>query len=269
MMMQPLLFGAPERTLFGLFHPASANRPGVLLCAPFGQEAIRTQRFYRVLTERLVRAGHPVLRFDYYGCGDSMGDDTDGDLEGWILDVLTADAELRRLAGCKDCVWMGMRLGAALALMAAARAAPAPARVVAWDAVLNGSQYLALLRDRHVTSLIGAFSLVPSPNPARLAEDPAQYCDQAIGYALSPSLREQLAALRLTGSGWPSREVESVMVGDPDDPDMREWAAAPPAKARFLALQHGIDWTSNSAGSLPLVPAPALMALTQQLGAAL
>jgi pimeloyl-ACP methyl ester carboxylesterase len=254
--------------LFGLFHAAPAGRPGVLLCAPFGQEAIRTQRFYRVLTERLVRAGHPVLRFDYYGCGDSMGDDLDGDLEGWVLDVLTADAELRRLAGSRDCVWMGTRLGATLALMAAARATPAPARVVGWDAVLDGREYLALLRDRHVSSLLDAFSLVPSPHPARLAEDPTQFIGEAIGYALSPRLRAQLSALRLTGSDWPSGQAESVMVGDPEDSEMREWAAAPPARARFIALQHGIDWTSNSAGSLPLVPAPALMAITQQLGAA-
>lgn len=266
--MQPLLFGAPERTLFGLFHAAPAGRAGVLLCAPFGQEAIRTQRFYRVLTDRLVRAGHPVLRFDYYGCGDSMGDDTDGNLEGWVQDVLTADAQLRRLAGTTKCVWMGMRLGAALALMAAARAEPAPARVVGWDTVLDGRRYLAHLRDRHVASLLDSFSVAPMPHPTRLAQDPAQYRDEAIGYALSPSLHAQLDALDLKGSGWPVREVEAVLIGDPDDPGMREWAGSPPVRGRFVPLQHGVDWTSDSAGSSPLVPAPALMALTQQLGAA-
>ena len=91
--IQPFYFGAPERRLFGIFHPtaaASSALPGVLLCPAFGQEAVRAHRMMKVLAERLVRAGHPVLRFDFYGTGDSMGEDIDADLDGWAGDIHVA-----------------------------------------------------------------------------------------------------------------------------------------------------------------------------------
>ena len=90
---KPRCFGPSARRLFGIYHPpaeGSAGRPAVVLCNPFGQEAIRAQRMMRVLGERLARNGHAVLRFDYFGTGDSLGDDIEGDLEGWALDVMEA-----------------------------------------------------------------------------------------------------------------------------------------------------------------------------------
>src|SRR4051812_43750768 len=65
--MTPFYFGAPERRLLGLFHPSATAVRGaraVLLCNPFGQEAVRSHRVYRVLAERLARGGIAVLRFD-------------------------------------------------------------------------------------------------------------------------------------------------------------------------------------------------------------
>ncbi len=67
-------FGTSGRELFGIYHAAevvSPSRPAVLLCNPFGQEAVRAHRIYRILAERLARAGHNVMRFDYYATGDS------------------------------------------------------------------------------------------------------------------------------------------------------------------------------------------------------
>ena len=87
--MSAFYFGPPERRLFGLFEAAQARSgTAALLCYPYGAEAIRTHRVYRVLSERLTRAvlaatGH-VLR-DAYSVANSdtvecrsIGD-TDGD----------------------------------------------------------------------------------------------------------------------------------------------------------------------------------------------
>ena len=97
--IEPISFGKANRRLFGILHPPAVldgERANVVLCNAFGQEAIRAQRTMWVLAERLARAGHSVLRFDYYGTGDSMGDDLDGDFDGWADDVGEAD---RRTAG--------------------------------------------------------------------------------------------------------------------------------------------------------------------------
>ena len=68
-----------ERRLFGLFPPPEREgRIAVLICAPFGQEVVRSHRLFRVLSDRLARTGIAVLRFVPYGTGDSPGEDIDG-----------------------------------------------------------------------------------------------------------------------------------------------------------------------------------------------
>ncbi|MFY8043690.1 MAG: alpha/beta hydrolase, partial [Rhodoferax sp.] len=120
--MTPLFFGPNSHQLYGVMHMPqghSAAQTAVLLCCPFGQEAIRTHRLYRVLADRLSRLGIPTLRFDYFGTGDSSGDDMDVDLGSWARDIRLADQELRRQSGMQSIAWMGARLGATAALQAA------------------------------------------------------------------------------------------------------------------------------------------------------
>ena len=77
--IEPFYFGTSSKPLFGCYHvPQSALRRdcGVLFCAPMGSEYVRFHRAYRQLADRLAKAGFPVLRFDFYGCGDSSGDGT-------------------------------------------------------------------------------------------------------------------------------------------------------------------------------------------------
>jgi pimeloyl-ACP methyl ester carboxylesterase len=240
----------------------------MVLCNAFGQEAVRAHRLMRVLAERLVRQGHPVLRFDYFGTGDSMGDDGDGDLANWAGDVLQADAELRRLSGVQPTVWIGMRLGATIALQAAQQAPAHLRRLILWDTVLDGQAYLEHLRERHVSSLQPTFSITQRPAPKVIAKDPSTYRDEAIGYALSPLLREQLRALKPADMAWPAH-VGTVALSDPDDADGRDLAQVlqrKPAGVRVVPIKHGTDWTSDTADNSALVPTQALMALVQHAG---
>src|SRR5690242_21844126 len=76
-------FGSRERRLFGYYEPAPASARKVqaaLLCHPMGNEQVFAYRSMRQLAARLVRAGFHVLRFDYFGTGDSYGDTGEGDL---------------------------------------------------------------------------------------------------------------------------------------------------------------------------------------------
>jgi uncharacterized protein len=92
----PLRFGSPQRELFGMLHrpERGTTGTGVLVCNPFGQEAVRSHRLFRVMAERLARSGRSVMRFDYFGTGDSAGDEDDADLDAWQHDILRAHAEL-------------------------------------------------------------------------------------------------------------------------------------------------------------------------------
>lgn len=272
-MIQPCAIGGPSRQLFGLYDAPLANfatEVAVLLCNPFGHEAISSHRLYRVLGERLVRGGCSVLRFDYYGTGDSMGGDGDGTLAGWADDALTAHGELRRRSGARRVIWFGMRLGAQVALQAARRGAIDLQRLVLWDPVLDGPAYLQFLRERHVTTLERSFSLPLNPRPHDVARDPGAYQREAMGFELSDTLRAELAALRAR-QAFSGLHADTVVVCEPGTAECRaaeaEIAQASDSRARIVPCSHGTDWTRDVAENSALVPAQALLLLLEQIGA--
>lgn len=264
--IQPFCFGAPDRRLFGIFHPATAPATGaaaIVLCNAFGHEAIRAHRMMRVLAERLARAGHAVLRFDYFGTGDSMGGDLDGDLDGWAGDVHAADLELRLRSGAGRTMWLGMRLGGSVALGAARQAPQGLARLILWDPVIDGDHYLAHLRHRHAASLSEAYGPLPPPMPAIGDRGLAQDSEDLIGFAVSARLQAQVMALKALCHRWPACPTSIVAFADPADIDGQDLAAAcakEPGRVQVVTLKHGIDWTSDTAEST-LVSAPALAQL--------
>lgn len=137
----PFYFG-PGRELFGFYHPAPAlGGAAVLLCPPLGAEQIRCHRLYRQLAHGLAEGGLPVLRFDYYGTGDSAGGSRDVNWMRCLADVATAATELRARSGAQRILGFGTRLGANAALEATEAVL---AGVVAWDAIADGA---ALVRE--------------------------------------------------------------------------------------------------------------------------
>jgi alpha-beta hydrolase superfamily lysophospholipase len=184
-----LFFGPSDRPLFGLLHePASRSaRSGVVLCNPFGYEAICAHRSYRHLAERLARAGHAALRFDYDGTGDSFGDDKDpGRVRAWIDSIHAAIAELQR-GGAQNIVLFGVRLGALLALHAACERADVSGLVL-WAPCLSGKAYL---RELKVLQRIHEETLhAPAATP------PAGL-DEALGFALTSETALGLQGLDL------------------------------------------------------------------------
>jgi pimeloyl-ACP methyl ester carboxylesterase len=138
----PFYFG-PGRELFGFYHPApAASGTAVLLCPPLGAEQIRCHRLYRQLAHGLAEAGFPVLRFDYYGTGDSAGRSRDVDWARCLADVATAATELRARSGAQRVLAFGTRLGANAALDATDAVL---AGVVAWDAIADGAALVSEL----------------------------------------------------------------------------------------------------------------------------
>jgi pimeloyl-ACP methyl ester carboxylesterase len=266
--MTPMLFGPPQRRLFGLFHPPERERDiAVLICAPFGQEMVRTHRLFRVLSDRLARAGVAVLRFDCHGTGDSSGDDTDGDLEGWRRDVCTAHEELHRLSAPRRIVWLGSRLGATLAVLAARSGRSDPSKVILWDPIVDGARYLDAMREKHVSALEASYWIPDRAWRRRLAADKDAYTDELLGFAVSPTLRNQLRALtpqslQLTASH------ETVVLADPEDEDANRWArmqAERQIPVRLSPFQHSLVWTSDPFPNSAMVPAEALQRLVAEI----
>lgn len=62
--------------LFGILHrPAATQREvAILLLSPGVKMRVAPHRLYNKMAERFAALGFPVLRFDYYGLGDSEGE---------------------------------------------------------------------------------------------------------------------------------------------------------------------------------------------------
>ncbi len=256
-------FGHEHRRLFGAFHAAPTGcARSVLLCTPFGQEAMRLHRLFRVLADRLARQGISALRFDYFGTGDSDGDDRDGDLDGWALDVVTAHHELTSRTLSAPATWVGAGLGATLAASAAALAPEPPARLVLWDPVLDGHAYLADLRTKHVETLEASFS-VPDPSWRRaIAEDDAAFTQEAMGFALPPLLRQGIEKITPDSLGHGVTSGVDVLA-DPDNNAARAWTNGLLRSRRrtFHPLTSDFEWAAEELRGAALVPSQALKTL--------
>ena len=204
--MESTQFGQPP--LFGLYHPAAGGEVrgrGVVICPPIAHEHIRAHRALRFLAVQLAREGFDVLRFDYFGMGDSAGDSEEARVAHWQADVGAAAEELHALAGTESLAVLGVRFGATLAATAAGL--PAVEHLVLWDPVLDGRRYLARMQEMHAAMLVDSRCF---RHPRQERPGPG-----LLGFPFGPELRAEIAACDLRAlPRWPSECVTVVQGGD-------------------------------------------------------
>jgi len=160
--LEPFYFGTLEKPLFGCYHApplGSARDSGVVLCYPFIQEYMRSHRAFRQLAIQLCNLGFPVLRFDFFGHGDSAGVSEEGEIRQWLNDISSAVGEIRARSRCAKVCLVGLRLGGTLSMIAGYERGDIESMVL-WDAVVSGRAYIEELKTLHQTVLGEA-----PPNP--------------------------------------------------------------------------------------------------------
>jgi uncharacterized protein len=196
--MTPMIFGSRDRRLFGVFEPAraSGSRPrAAVLCHAWGQEYLRSHRAMRRLGNMLSLSGWNVMRFDYFGTGDSGGDMRDADLAGWESDIETAVEEVCDTSGTTDVALVGLRLGGTLACRLAARSEQVNS-VVLWDPVINGDVFLDELwkLERQIS---GARPVARKPDLGGGHD--------ILGFPLTATMKGELQAINLNSDMAPPR----------------------------------------------------------------
>ena len=148
--------------------PASAapSAAAVLLCPPVGWQDVSSYRPRRDWARELAAAGHPTLRIDLPGSGDSGGDPRDpGRFDAWVSAISAAVAWLREACGRPRLAAVGIALGAAALYGAVADGAPVD-ELVLWGASGRGR---ALVREQRAFARLER-SQQPSGEPPAVPE---------------------------------------------------------------------------------------------------
>lgn len=246
---EPVQFGSPGEPLFGMFHRAQAEPilGRVLLCYPLPPKYMLCYRAFQRLAMSLSEAGFDVLRFDYFGVGDSAGEPEEASAERWTADVEAALQHLRTRSTAPRTALVGMRIGATLA----GRVSVAQRDIVdlvLWEPVLEGQTYVAELR---------AFAA----SPANAGEVSGTL--DVFGFPVNRRLRESLAEMSLLRE--PPRARRILLVEGHEREESSRFFASVPGVQREVLPGLEKDWLRMIEGDSVLNPVPHLRRIQQFL----
>jgi alpha/beta superfamily hydrolase len=187
--IEPCYFGDPDKPLLGCYHApeSDADRDcAVVLCYPMGHEYIQFHRACRLLAASLALNGFPTLRFDFYGCGDSSGNDEDGRIQQWLTDISSAIKHIKNQCRARKICLVGLRLGGTLSMIAGAQRGDIDGLAL-WDPVVQGKSYIAELQTLH-NEMLARAHLIPKANERQT---------EILGYLLTDDLRLELENIDL------------------------------------------------------------------------
>ena len=258
-------FGPAHARLFGALHTprSNAGQAGVVLCYPMGQEYMRIHRTYVELARSLADSGRHILRFDYYGCGDSGGETTDGSLRQWTDDIRQAIQELCSQTGVRNVYLVGARIGANLALNVGITT-DGVAGVVLWEPIVNGADYLAALRRSH-RDLLASNTKLEGYEQRQLPNCFAEL----VGFPVTKELYDELATIDLLATSSSNKSLDLLVLANSDKPSLEKLAASlrnGKARPEYLTVDEsdGI-WLKEDRQNKGLVPARAVQAIVSWL----
>jgi len=255
--MKPLFFGEAERRLYGVYHPpAKASRHAVLLCYPGMQEYNAAHWIFRRLATSLSREGHHVLRFDYFGTGDSDGESDITTPESATADIHTAIRELRDLSRAREVSLVGLRFGAACAAMACASGFSAR-QLVLWEPIIYGAMYVRELEAQDERR-----------NLVLLHADRTRgRRDELLGFPFNPKVRAGTEAIDLTTG--PPVTAKRVIVLSSEQRDeqraLRDWYERSGVPTELRTVQEPDEVAGRSMRERPMLSNAVLLELAAEL----
>ena len=186
---------------FCVFHAANENtqcRGAVLVAAPFGEEMNKSRKMLALQAKNLAQQGFAVLVVDLYGCGDSDGEFKDASWAQWKDDLHVAFSWLREHCDAPISL-LGLRLGALLALDFMRDTAHQVDRLILWQPVLNGQQFLTQFFRLKLANDILSGSQEQSGSTLAIRQQlNAGEIVEIAGYEVSSKLSASIDALNLT-----------------------------------------------------------------------
>jgi exosortase A-associated hydrolase 2 len=192
----PLYFTRAGAQLFGVLHEAASARTPFVFCHPFAEEKLWAHRVFVSFARELAGRGHPVLRFDFLGNGDSDGTFSESSVDSALQDIETAIELTKARTGASQVSLLGLRLGASLAFKVATRRSDVESLVL-WSPIIVGGRYLQELLRINVTTQLAVYREVRQDREALTGALEAGGTVNVDGYDMSSDMARQLGSLSL------------------------------------------------------------------------
>ena len=265
LMEEPVLIPNGTDTMVGvLYRPEGRSARGLVVCNPLFEERKSAQRVMVDAARAFAAAGCAVVRFDFRGCGDSSGDFAAFTCADWRADIGVAARFLAEKTGVSNLGLLGLRLGASLALGAAAEIA-LTRFLVLWEPILSGRRYFDQELRRKLVKEMVTFGQNRTTRASLMQDLDAGKPIDLDGYAVTPQLFAGLAAIDLTQSAprgsWKTLlvQIAPAETASRDLSRLRDTLVAGGVEADLIAAKEDPFW--NLVG---LVECPTLIAQTRQ-----
>lgn len=194
-MINPVFLPGQRGRLFGLYvAPAERARASLVYVPPFAEEMNRCRALATEQARRFAQLGVASLILDPFGTGESDGDLEAATWSGWGDDVRSACAWLNDASGTSAGLW-GMRLGGLLAGELFEATPEAYSRLLLWQPVLNGKQFLTQYLRLRVAWVMERGLPAETTESIRAALNGGEVIEVA-GYPLGQALTEGIDAGR-------------------------------------------------------------------------
>ncbi len=195
----PMFFANGTCRLFGVLHEPVGPPSGAawVFCHPFAEEKLWTHRVYVSFARLLAARGVWVLRFDMTGNGDSEGQFSETSVDTMLSDIDCAIDHLEQLSGIgRGMGLLGLRLGAALAALAAERSQKID-NLVLWEPIVDGAKYMQEMLRVNLTTQSAVYKEIRHNREAlvRMMREGATV--NIDGYELAYPCYEQVSAINL------------------------------------------------------------------------
>ena len=198
-MEQPFFFENGTTKLFGVTHSPDGTTAdeGFVLVHPFGEEKLWSHRVFVNFAREAAAKGYPVLRFDMSGHGDSEGQTETCTVETYLADIECAQSRFHdTFPSVKNVGLVGLRLGASLACLSAARSGTI-SDLILWEPVLDGARYLQELLRINLGTQLAVHGSVKENREALVEKMKLGIATNVDGYLIARDFFDECASIDL------------------------------------------------------------------------
>jgi exosortase A-associated hydrolase 2 len=200
--IKPFFIKASKGKLFALYtFGDSKKKPerAVVHFPPFAEEMNKARRMMTLMSHRAALLGYGVLSIDLFGTGDSEGDFSDARWEIWLENMAQAIHWLN-MQGVKRFVFVGLRLGAILALDCIRLFADNVELIIMWQPIVKGKNFMTQFLRLHMVADMMQNAKKKTTTTLRKRILQGERIEIA-GYVLDPNLMKKIDDLELENLG--------------------------------------------------------------------